>query len=101
MFHSLGDNKRDSDPCVYNILILIDGLGKSGKLDPARNLFNDFTTKGSKPSVEVYNVMINSLCRGGLVMEAKELFLKMEQSGCPPNAVTYNYKKKYMFRILN
>ncbi|KAJ0478474.1 putative tetratricopeptide-like helical domain superfamily [Helianthus annuus] len=88
LFHLVGDNsKLNSDIQVYNILI--DGMSKCGKLDIARDLFQDLTLKGLKPNVRTYNVMISGLCREGMLKEAKHLFLTMDESGCPPDNVTY------------
>ncbi|KAF5941785.1 hypothetical protein HYC85_019427 [Camellia sinensis] len=73
---------------TYNILI--DGFCKVKKVDSARAIFNNLSSKGLHPNVRTYNMMIQGLFEEGLLHEAKELFVKMEQNCCLANDVTYN-----------
>lgn len=62
----------------------------NGKLDTAREIFSNLSSKGIHPDVKTYTIMIQGLCEEGLLHEARELFVKMEQNGCLPDDVTFN-----------
>lgn len=78
------------NPDIVTYSILINGLCKVGKLDIARNLFDQLPSKGLRPSVQIYTTLIGSLYQEGLDEEAKCLLFEMEKNGCAPNEVTYN-----------
>ncbi|XP_016200095.1 pentatricopeptide repeat-containing protein At3g60050-like [Arachis ipaensis] len=77
------------DPDIVTYTILIDGLCKSGRLENAKEIFQDLSIKGYHLNTRIYNVMINGLCKEGLLHEALALKLEMEDNGCSLDAVTY------------
>nr|GMD95861.1 putative pentatricopeptide repeat-containing protein At1g12700, mitochondrial [Ipomoea batatas] len=87
VYHQLDRNGNGSHD--YDTII-IDRVCKIGRLNIARNVFNDLISKGRRLNVKTYNVMINGLCRGGFLDEALELLRKMEKNDCLPDTVTYN-----------
>ncbi|GJV70513.1 putative tetratricopeptide-like helical domain superfamily protein [Tanacetum coccineum] len=89
LFRWMSENKiANSNIVVYNILI--DGAHKCGKLDIAKNLFDEITAKGLEPDLYTYTLMIQVLSEECLLIDAKQLFLKMKEKGCSPDDTTYN-----------
>ena len=73
---------------IYNILI--HGFFKDGKVDEARNLFQNILLKGLRPCVVTYTSMIQGFCQEGLLEEAYKILLEMEEHTCLPTEATYN-----------
>ncbi|PIA48188.1 hypothetical protein AQUCO_01400633v1 [Aquilegia coerulea] len=76
------------DTCCLNILIK--GLCKSGKLDAAFALLDEFPKLHCEPNVQTYSTLMNCLCKGGRVDEALKLCESMEQAGVDPDTITFN-----------
>ncbi|KAL4316905.1 hypothetical protein AHAS_Ahas15G0331800 [Arachis hypogaea] len=70
--------------------ILLCRLCKCGRLNTAKEYFQQFLIKNYRLQVRTYNVMIIGLCKEGLLDEAITLLSKMEGNGyLPPDCVSY------------
>ncbi|KAJ0983226.1 hypothetical protein J5N97_011481 [Dioscorea zingiberensis] len=77
-----------NDIVAYNILIR--GFCKSGNMDRARELFDEFVGKGLKPDVIMYTSLMDGFCRNAEMDAAKELFNDMQGKGLKPDIITYS-----------
>ncbi|XP_019158028.1 PREDICTED: pentatricopeptide repeat-containing protein At5g16640, mitochondrial-like [Ipomoea nil] len=87
VYHQLD---RSGNYSLVHATIIIDRVCKIGRLNIARDVFNDLISKGRHLDVNTYTAMINGLCREGFLDEALELLRKMEKNDCVPDTVTYN-----------
>ncbi|KAL5169434.1 Pentatricopeptide repeat-containing protein, mitochondrial [Glycine soja] len=71
-----------------NFGVLMNDLGKRGKVEEAKALLHEMKKRRLKPDVVTY-ILINYLCKEGKAMEAYKVLLEMQIGGCVPNAATY------------
>lgn len=69
---------------------MISILGRLGKVEHAREVFETARNEGYGNSVYAYSAMISAYGRNGYCHEAVEVFESMKDSGLWPNLVTYN-----------
>lgn len=86
--------KRGKKDCIFQpdvvtYTTVVHGLGLNGKLDRARQLFDEMTEKGCSPTVVTYNALIQVACKKGHVEDAVKMFDEMPIKGCEANVVTY------------
>jgi pentatricopeptide repeat protein len=72
-------------------------LCKVGRVEDARNVFEDLSVKGYNLNVCTYTVMIQGFCDQGLLDEALALLSKMKDSSCIPDAATYEIIIRSLF----
>ncbi|PIA40430.1 hypothetical protein AQUCO_02500257v1 [Aquilegia coerulea] len=89
------------EPDVHSYSILINGyckankrldeilplLGdmKAGKLNEAKEIFYNLSTKGLQPNIRLYNAMINNLFKEAMLNDAQNVFNEMEEKGLAPD----------------
>uniref|UniRef100_A0A0A8YTH4 Pentatricopeptide repeat-containing protein n=1 Tax=Arundo donax TaxID=35708 RepID=A0A0A8YTH4_ARUDO len=81
------------DTVSYNMVL--DALGRNGKLDDALQLFDRMCSEHDPPrriSVNLgsFNVMVDAYCRSERFQDAIEVFGKMTEKKCAPDALSYN-----------
>lgn len=69
---------------------MISVMGRLGKVDIARNVFDNAVNGGYGNTVYTYSALISAYGRSGLVKEAIGVFEMMKNEGLKPNLVTYN-----------
>ncbi|GAB4841790.1 Pentatricopeptide repeat-containing protein gun1, chloroplastic [Ancistrocladus abbreviatus] len=69
---------------------MISILGRLGKVELARNVFDNALSKGFGNTVYAYSALISAYGRSGFCSEAIGVFEKMKSTGLKPNLVTYN-----------
>ncbi|KAI9082537.1 hypothetical protein K1719_035406 [Acacia pycnantha] len=69
---------------------MISTLGRLGKVDLAKRVFEMAKDKGYGNTVYSFSALISAYGRNGHYDEAKRIFESMKQSGLKPNLVTYN-----------
>lgn len=77
----------------YNMVL--DALGRNGRLDDALKLFNRMCTEHDPPktiavNLGSFNVMVDAYCRAARFQDAIEVFGKMAEKRCAPDALSYN-----------
>lgn len=76
------------DACCLNILVK--GLCKSGKVDTARQLLDEYPKQKCRPNVRTFSTLMHWLCESGRVEEAMGLLERMEREGIYPDTVVFN-----------
>lgn len=66
----------------FTYCTLIDGYCKSGRIEEALEIFDDFRGT-SISSVECYNCILCGLCKNGMVNLAIEVFIELNERGLP------------------
>ncbi|XP_028771035.1 pentatricopeptide repeat-containing protein At2g31400, chloroplastic isoform X1 [Neltuma alba] len=69
---------------------MISTLGRLGKVDLAKKVFEMAKDKGYGNTVYAFSAIISAYGRNGHYDEARRIFESMKQSGLKPNLVTYN-----------
>uniref|UniRef100_A0A7N0VGN9 Smr domain-containing protein n=1 Tax=Kalanchoe fedtschenkoi TaxID=63787 RepID=A0A7N0VGN9_KALFE len=69
---------------------MISVLGRMGKVDLARKVFDDAAAQGYGNSVYAFSALISAYGRSGYCDDAIQVFEAMKKSGLRPNLVTYN-----------
>ncbi|ONM41022.1 Pentatricopeptide repeat-containing protein [Zea mays] len=77
----------------YNMVL--DALGRNGRLDDALNLFDRMCMEHDPPrtitvNLGSFNVMVDAYCRAERFQDAIEVFGKMAEKKCAPDALSYN-----------
>uniref|UniRef100_A0ACD5VII5 Uncharacterized protein n=1 Tax=Avena sativa TaxID=4498 RepID=A0ACD5VII5_AVESA len=77
----------------YNMVL--DALGRNGRLDDAVQLFDRMCTEHDPPrriaaNLGSFNVMVDAYCRVERFQDAIEVFGKMGEKRCTPDALSYN-----------
>ncbi|KAL8490937.1 hypothetical protein ACS0TY_022808 [Phlomoides rotata] len=78
--------------CVssYTYNTLIDTYGKAGKVQKARETFEEMLRKGIIPNTVTFNTLIHMYGNKGQLDEVASLMQRMEDSKCSPDTRTYN-----------
>ncbi|CAN0903339.1 Pentatricopeptide repeat-containing protein At1g09820 [Linum grandiflorum] len=90
MYREMGKRSIELNLITFNIVI--NGLCKAGKLQKARDVFEDMKLRVS-PNAITYNSLIDGYCKMdkvGKMYTACRIFKEMKDNGIPPNLVTYN-----------
>lgn len=69
---------------------MISTLGRLGKVDLAKKVFDDAVNEGYGNTVYAYSALISAYAKSGYCDEAIGVFQRMKDSGLKPNLVTYN-----------
>ncbi|CAK9145234.1 unnamed protein product [Ilex paraguariensis] len=69
---------------------MISILGRLGKVDLAKKVFDDAVKEGYGNTVYAYSALISAYAKSGYCAEAIRVFETMKDSGLKPNLVTYN-----------
>ncbi|XP_073151450.1 pentatricopeptide repeat-containing protein GUN1, chloroplastic [Henckelia pumila] len=69
---------------------MISTLGRLGKVDLAKKVFDDAVIKGYGNTVYAYSSLISAYAKSGHFEDAIGVFRSMKDSGLKPNLVTYN-----------
>ncbi|KAL6500242.1 Pentatricopeptide repeat-containing protein gun1, chloroplastic [Orobanche hederae] len=69
---------------------MISTLGRLGKIDLAKKVFNNAVNEGYGNTVYAYSSLISAYAKSGFCDEAIGVFESMKDSGLKPNLVTYN-----------
>ncbi|KAL7112491.1 hypothetical protein ACP275_04G006200 [Erythranthe tilingii] len=69
---------------------MISTLGRLGKVDLAKKVFENAVNEGYGNTVYAYSALISAYAKSGYCDEAIELFESMKYTGLKPNLVTYN-----------
>ncbi|KAH6823903.1 s uncoupled 1 [Perilla frutescens var. hirtella] len=69
---------------------MISTLGRLGKADLAKKVFDDAVNEGYGNTVYAYSALISAYAKSGYCDEAIGVFRSMKDSGLKPNLVTYN-----------
>ncbi|XP_028799454.1 LOW QUALITY PROTEIN: pentatricopeptide repeat-containing protein At1g07740, mitochondrial-like [Neltuma alba] len=80
---------RGCRPQPINFSVLMNDLGKRGKIEEAKSLLHEMRKRRLKADVVIYNVLINYLCKEGKTTEAYKVLIEMQIKGCEPNAASY------------
>ncbi|RVW65319.1 Pentatricopeptide repeat-containing protein [Vitis vinifera] len=82
--------KNGCNPNVFNYSALMNGFCKEGRLEEAKEVFDEMKSLGLKPDTVGYTTLINFFCRAGRVDEAMELLKDMIENKCRADTVTFN-----------
>ncbi|KAL8482834.1 hypothetical protein ACS0TY_025755 [Phlomoides rotata] len=92
--------KKGFIPDIVTYTILIGGLCKAGKLDVARDLFNQLPSKGLQPDARTYKTIIGALYEKGYAEEARYLRMEMKKkNGCKSKDVT-SVKQNVLCKVM-
>ncbi|XP_047315955.1 pentatricopeptide repeat-containing protein GUN1, chloroplastic [Impatiens glandulifera] len=69
---------------------MISVLGRLGKVDLAKEVFDTAVREGYGCTVYSYSALISAYAKSGFCEESIKVFKTMKQSGLKPNLVTYN-----------
>ncbi|XP_042492464.1 pentatricopeptide repeat-containing protein At2g31400, chloroplastic-like [Macadamia integrifolia] len=69
---------------------MISTLGRLGRVDLAKRVFETANVEGYGNTVYAYSALISAYGRSGFCEEAINVFESMKESGLKPNLVTYN-----------
>lgn len=75
---------------VFTVNMVINGYCQLGKLENARQLFDEMPDLGFKHYVSSYNTLIAAYVNRGLLTTGMKLKVTMEKNGITPNVITYN-----------
>ncbi|MQL78539.1 hypothetical protein Taro_010972 [Colocasia esculenta] len=89
-FHFAMPLMRDPTERGKLLTALISVLGKMGRADLAKEVFDVGLVDGYGKTVYAYSALISAYARSGLSAEALKLFESMKAIGLKPNSVTYN-----------
>ena len=86
---------RNREDCVSLlngsvIAVMINLLGKSGRLSTAASLLHYLQKDGIQVDVYAYTSLISAYANNGRYREAVVIFNKMEEEGFRPTLITYN-----------
>ncbi|CAN6902022.1 unnamed protein product [Brassica oleracea] len=77
-----------ADTITYSILI--QGFCQKGKLNVAKELFQEMVSEGARPDTVTYGILLDGLCDNGELEEALEILDKMHTSKMDPGIGVYN-----------
>jgi pentatricopeptide repeat domain-containing protein 1 len=90
------DEMEEGEKSAFTYSLVIEGLGKAGGWEEAREVLYEMRRRGVQPSVGCYSSAINALGKAGRAREAMDLLREMKQEGeggreggVRPNAVVY------------
>jgi len=92
------DEMEEGEKSAFTYSLVIEGLGKAGGWEEAREVLFEMRRRGVQPSVGCYSSAINALGKAGRAREAMELLKEMKEEGgreggreggVRPNAVVY------------
>ncbi|PKA51558.1 Pentatricopeptide repeat-containing protein [Apostasia shenzhenica] len=89
-FHSSMPFMRDSTERGKLLTAAIVGLGKMGRHDLARQVFDFGLVHGCGNTVYAYSALISAYARSGMSTEAMSVLSSMKASGIRPNIISYN-----------
>lgn len=76
------------DACCLNILVK--GLCRSGNVDAACELLDEYPKQRCRPNVRTFSTLMHGLCESGRVEGALGLLERMEREGVYPDTVVFN-----------
>uniref|UniRef100_A0A5B7AU20 Smr domain-containing protein n=1 Tax=Davidia involucrata TaxID=16924 RepID=A0A5B7AU20_DAVIN len=82
------ERRRNEQGKLASAMISI--LGRLGKVDLAKEVFETAVNEGYGNTVYAYSALISAYAKSGLCHEAIRVFESMKNSGLRPNLVTYN-----------
>ncbi|XP_043708816.1 pentatricopeptide repeat-containing protein At2g31400, chloroplastic-like [Telopea speciosissima] len=82
------ERKRNEQGKLASAMISI--LGRLGRVDLARSVFETANVDGYGNTVYAFSALISAYGRSGFCEEAIKVFESMKESGLRPNLVTYN-----------
>lgn len=82
------ERRRNEQGKLLSIMISI--LGRHGRAELARQVFEKAKAEGYGNTVFAFSALISAYGRSGLCKEAVGVFESMKRSGCKPNLVSYN-----------
>ncbi|KAI4312312.1 hypothetical protein MLD38_037133 [Melastoma candidum] len=93
---------RGINPSLYTFTVLIDGLGKEGKIDEGRteeanNVFVAMIEKGCSPDVVTLSNLMNGYIMEKNFGQVRLLFFEMLNRGLKPDCVTYTVLIRGLF----
>ncbi|XP_026378089.1 pentatricopeptide repeat-containing protein At1g12775, mitochondrial-like [Papaver somniferum] len=93
------DGRMKTANNLFNeMLTMLDGYCKNGKIADAIELFESIETTGISINVRMYSILIHGLFQAGKLEDARKLFDKIPRNGLVPNEVTYTTMIKGFFR---
>ncbi|MBA0564781.1 hypothetical protein Golob_009692, partial [Gossypium lobatum] len=78
------------DPDLVSYNLMLNGLGKSGRVEEALSLFDEMRNRGITPDLYTYNSLILNLGTVGMVEQAGKFYEELQLMGLEPNVFTYN-----------
>ncbi|XP_057461707.1 pentatricopeptide repeat-containing protein GUN1, chloroplastic-like [Actinidia eriantha] len=82
------ERKRNEQGKLASAMISV--LGRLGKVDLAKKVFDTAVTEGYGNTVYAYSALISAYAKSGFCDEAIKVFETMKSYGLKPNLVTYN-----------
>ncbi|KAK9136678.1 hypothetical protein Sjap_007272 [Stephania japonica] len=82
------ERKRSEQGKLASAMISV--LGRLGRVDLARSVFDAANAGGYGNTVYAFSAMVNAYGRGGFWDQALRVFVSMKDLGLTPNLVTYN-----------
>ncbi len=82
--------KKGCPPNTQMYNVLIDNLGKAGKVEEALKAFDRMREQGFSPDTVTFNIVISILGGIGKVDAAYQLFQEMKEKACQPTLFSYN-----------
>ncbi|KAL2243533.1 UNVERIFIED_CONTAM: hypothetical protein Sindi_0471300 [Sesamum indicum] len=76
-------------PAVQACNALLNGILKTGRVEPMWEVYNDMVLNGLLPSSMTYGILIDSSCDRGDIVKARLLLEEMIQRGLKPTIVIY------------
>ncbi|KAJ4879246.1 Pentatricopeptide repeat-containing protein [Raphanus sativus] len=77
-----------ADTVTYNTLV--QGFCEAGKLNVAKQLFQEMVSGGAHPNIVTYKILLDGLCDNGELQEALGILEKIHQSKMNPDIGIYN-----------
>ncbi|PSS26488.1 Pentatricopeptide repeat-containing protein [Actinidia chinensis var. chinensis] len=76
-------------PRVFLYNRVMDGLVKTGHLDLALSVYDDFRGEGLMEESVTFMILVKGLCKGGRVDEVMEVLGRMREKLCKPDVFAY------------
>jgi len=76
------------DVVTYNTIIRLQA--RNGRLDKAKQLYQEMIARRVAPNDVTFTILLNALCKGGDVRSATAAFDEMQKRGVEPNISHYN-----------
>ncbi|CAA6667097.1 unnamed protein product [Spirodela intermedia] len=77
-------------PDAITLTVLIDSLGKSGRITEAGDVMSEMLDGGVRPSLRTFSALINGYAKAGMYVEAEQMFDHMLRSGIRPDNLAYS-----------